>query len=159
MLEYKKTIVLPNFKTPPMYYNNTDLKLNVKPSNIKGGGNGIFSYETIIKKDQRIGFYVGQLKKADHNCVGDYSFTLTKIWYIDARKYPRSYMAMINDSHNSTFIDNCMFETITIDENGKKLCGKNRRICLKATRDIYMGEELFASYGEEYWNCSSREHL
>ena len=154
-----KVIVLPKFEIPPLYWNNTDLKLNVKPSNIKGAGNGIFSFEPLIKKNQRIGFYAGKLTKADDSCVGDYSFTLTKTWYIDARSYPRAYTAMINDSHNSSFTNNCEFETITVDEDNNKLKGKNQRICLKASRDIYMGEELFASYGEEYWNWSSREHL
>jgi SET domain-containing protein len=159
MTSNKKTIVLPKFELPPLYYNNTELKLNVKPSHISGAGNGIFSYEKIIKKDQRIGFYEGKLIKANGDDVGDYSFTLTKCWYLDAVKYPRAYIAMINDAHNSKFNNNCEFVVLSKDKDGNVLRGKNQRIYLQAIRDIYMGEELYASYGEEYWNCTSREHI
>jgi len=57
-----KVIVLPKFEIPPLYWNNTDLKLNVKPSNIKGAGNGIFSFEPLIKKHLKM-YIIGILRK------------------------------------------------------------------------------------------------
>ena len=52
---------------------------------------------------------------------------------------------MINDAHNSSFENNCEFRLI----NKKKVF--DRKICLYTIKDIKKGEELFASYGEDYW--------
>ena len=109
-----------NYELPPMYWNNTDLLLNVDKSNIPEAGLGIFTYES-IKKDQFIGYYEGVLKKEkDEECVGDYSFTLSPAWYLDARRYPRAYIAMINDSYKSKFSTNCEFVKLIEDDDGNK---------------------------------------
>lgn len=150
--------VIVDYKLPPMYWNNTELLLNVEKSNIPQAGLGIFTYEP-IKKGQFIGYYEGVLKKEGRECVGDYSFTLSNVWYLDARRYPRAYTAMINDSYKSKYTTNCEFAKISHDDEGNKLSSKNRKISLEATRDIMPGEELFASYGEEYWECESRKHI
>lgn len=147
-----------NYKLPPMYWNNTELLLNVEKSKITNAGLGIYTYEN-IKKGQHIGFYEGKLKKEGNECVGDYSFTLSKLWYRDASPYPRAYIAMINDSYNSNFTVNCEFVKITHDDNGKKYKVKDIKIELQAIRDIAFGEELYASYGEDYWDCESRKHI
>lgn len=137
-----------------LYYNNTDFVLNVEKSNIEKAGAGIFAYQ-FIEKDQIIGYYEGQLTKTSDKCVGDYSFSLNKTWYLDARYYPRAYTAMINDAYKSKFKNNCEFGIETRDENGKKYLAKDRKIYLKAIKDIYFGEELFASYGKDYWDCKN----
>lgn len=150
MLE--NVIQLPKFVAPVTYYNDTDHILNVKKSQIKKAGNGIYSYERLIKDGEIIGYYNGKLTEVKKGrCVGDYSFELNKKWYINAETYPRSYMAMINDAYSSKFTNNCEFVLINCDENGKKLVGKNMLVALQAIRDIHFGEELFASYGETYW--------
>lgn len=152
-------IYLPKFVAPVTCYNNTDHILSIKKSQIKKAGNGIYSYERLIKEGEIIGYYEGKLTKSKAGeCVGDYSFELNKHWYIDARDYPRAYTAMINDAYSSKFTNNCEFVLINHDENGKKLVGKNMMIALQAMRDIHFGEELFASYGEPYWECESRKH-
>jgi SET domain-containing protein len=57
---------------------------------------------------------------------------------------------MINDAHGSKFKNNCEFRMELKDKNGKYKCHE-RKICLYTLRKIKFGEELYASYGEEYW--------
>lgn len=135
-----------------IFWNNTKYILNVEESKIPKSGNGIFSYQ-IIPKETLIGYYEGEIKEDDSSCVGDYSFSLSKKIYIDARSFPRSYIAMINDSHGSEFKNNCEFRMQLTDDNGKKLKAKERKITLWSIRKINIGEELYADYGEDYWKC------
>ena len=52
---------------------------------------------------------------------------------------------MINDAKNSQFVNNCEFRII------EKKIKKNNKICLYSIKDIKRCDELFASYGDEYW--------
>jgi hypothetical protein len=133
-----------------LYYNNTKFILNIEDSKIENAGKGVFTYE-FIPKNTFIGYYIGEIKKMSHECVGDYSFSLSEKYYIDANKDVRCYIAMINDSHNSKYKNNCEFR-ITKTENGKKLKPKQRKISLWSIKDISKYSELYASYGDEYWN-------
>lgn len=125
------------------FYNNTNFILNVKKSNIKNAGNGLYSVQN-IPKDTMIGFYKGNILFGN-NKITDYSFEISPKYFIDASEFPRCYIAMINDAQNSQFVNNCEFRMI---ENKIK---KNNKICLYSIKDIKKGDELFASYGEEYW--------
>jgi hypothetical protein len=49
-------------------------------------------------------------------------------------------MGMLNDSNNSGYINNCKF---FVD-------GDN--VTILSIKDISIGEELFISYGSEYWS-------
>lgn len=145
------------FFKEPLYWNNTKLILNVEPSNIPNAGNGIFTYQP-IKKESLIGYYDGVLKKDDGSCVGDYSFSLNKSWYVDARTFPRAYIAMINDAHGSKFKNNCEFRLEIEDPvTGKRRKPHERKVTLWALKNIKPGEELFADYGADYWKCD-RSH-
>ena len=139
-----------NLNETNIYINNTEHILNVEPSNIKCAGNGIFTYKD-IPKETLIGYYKGTLKKTSNECVGDYSFSLSKQYYIDASSFPRSYIAMINDAHGSKFKNNCEFRIELYDDNGKKYKCSERKISLWSLKKIKTGSELFASYGEDYW--------
>jgi len=146
-----------DFSLGPLYWNNTKLILNVEPSNILNAGNGIFTYQP-INKETLIGYYDGVLKKDNGKCVGDYSFSLNKTWYVDARTFPRAYIAMINDAHGSKFKNNCEFRLELEDPiTGKRRKACDRKITLWALCDIKSGEELFADYGTDYWKCD-RSH-
>jgi len=125
------------------YYNNTEFILDIKPSNIKNGGSGLFSIQN-IPKDTMIGYYKGDILSGN-NKVTDYSFQISAKYFIDAKEFPRCYIAMINDAKNSQFENNCEFRII---EHKIK---KNSKICLYSIKDIKKGNELFASYGDEYW--------
>lgn len=143
-------------KMPEFYWNNTDLPLIIKTSQIPNAGNGVWT-ETHIPSGTRIGFYEGRVL-CDENKITDYSFTLSKKWFVDGLYYPRSIIAMINDVYNTEFATNCEFDVQTRDiETGELLPCKSRRVFLVATEDIPKGTELFASYGDEYWECEQRQ--
>ena len=125
------------------YYNNTKFILDIKPSNIKNGGNGLFSLQN-IPNETMIGYYIGDILSGN-NKVTDYSFQISKKYFIDAKEFPRCYIAMINDAKNSQFVNNCEFRII------EKKIKKNNKICLYSIKDIKRCDELFASYGDEYW--------
>ena len=125
------------------YYNNTKFILDIKPSNIKNGGNGLFSLQN-IPNETMIGYYIGDILSGN-NKVTDYSFQISKKYFIDAKEFPRCYIAMINDAKNSQFVNNCEFRII------EKKIKKNNKICLYSIKDIKRYDELFASYGDEYW--------
>ena len=125
------------------YYNNTKFILDIKPSNIKNGGNGLFSLQN-IPNETMIGYYKGDILSGN-NKVTDYSFQISKKYFIDAKEFPRCYIAMINDAKNSQFVNNCEFRII------EKKIKKNNKICLYSIKDIKRYDELFASYGDEYW--------
>ena len=125
------------------YYNNTKFILDIKPSNIKNGGNGLFSLQN-IPNETMIGYYKGDILSGN-NKVTDYSFQISKKYFIDAKEFPRCYIAMINDAKNSQFVNNCEFRII---ENKIK---KKNKICLYSIKNIKRCDELFASYGDEYW--------
>lgn len=143
----------PELSNSCLYWNNTKLILNVEASKIPNAGNGIFTYKN-IPKETLIGYYEGELKKDNGTCVGDYSFSLNKQWFIDARNYPRSYIAMINDVHGTKYKYNCEFRMENEDENGKKRKPQDRKITLWSIKNIKAGEELYADYGKDYWKCS-----
>lgn len=138
----------------PIYWNNTKFILDVSTSKIPNSGNGIFTYQN-IPPETLIGYYEGFLKEDDGSCVGDYSFSLNKKWYIDARSYPRSYIAMINDSHGTKFKNNCEFRIELEDPiTGKKRKPHERKITLWSIKNIKFGQELYADYGIDYWKCN-----
>jgi len=143
-------------KSPEFYWNNTDLLLRVRTSQIPNSGNGVWS-DTFIPSGTRIGFYEGQILCGDEN-ITDYSFTLNKKWFVDGSRFPRSIIAMINDTYKTDFKTNCEFDVQTRDiETGELLIGKKRRVFLASTEDIEPRTELFASYGDEYWECEHRQ--
>lgn len=136
-------------------YNNTDKLLFIKKSNIKNAGNGVFTLQN-IKKGEEIGIYDGTRKKAHKTQTdfGDYSFSLSNVYYIDSSSFPRSIIAMVNDAtHDKKYKNNCEFILEKYDKKGKKLKECKRNIVLYSTKEIKRGEELFASYGDDYWSC------
>lgn len=148
-----------NLKISPenLCYNNTDILLELKTSTIPNSGRGLFLKEERINEGQLIGYYDGDVTKDDKK-LSDYSFTLDDDWFVDGLEFPRCYIAMINDPYGSEFECNCEFQLLTQDEKtNKTLPPHKRKIYLVALRDIERGEELFASYGEDYWSCKTRQ--
>lgn len=131
------------------YYNNTKFVLNIEKSKIEKAGLGVFTYQD-IPKNTLIGYYEGDLKEFTDECVGDYSFSLSDKYYINADKNIKCYIAMVNDTHNTKFIHNCEFR-ITETKNGKKLNEYERMISLWSIKNIKKYNELYADYGPDYW--------
>jgi hypothetical protein len=123
----------------PSYYHTSKFKIEIRDSNIKGAGQGVFTAEE-IPENTLIDDYLGTYQSIP---TSRYYFYIKEGVGIDAGNYPRSYMGMINDSFNSNFHNNCTF---IIDET------KNT-VSVESLRHIEAGEELFISYGDSYWNC------
>jgi SET domain-containing protein len=129
-------------------YNNTTWSLEVRESGIHEAGRGLFTLED-IPKDVFIGYYEGTITR-DPKKLSLYSFEISPKYVIDALAYPRCYLAMVNDARNSKFKYNCEFRM----ESHKSV--KKRKIALYSTKKILKGSELFANYGDDYWNTVSK---
>lgn len=133
--------------------------LYVDTSNIKNAGNGLFAGPFGFKKGDRIGEYSMdeikvQLKDLDkRSSKPDYSYTFCErqkrgqaeddvnCW--DALDYRTTIIRYANDATNSKFKNNSyFFETKRDGET---------RVYLVASKKIEPLEEIFVSYGSDYW--------
>jgi SET domain-containing protein len=132
------------------YYHKSKFNLYIDNSKIINSGLGVFTKE-FIPKDSFIDEYYGEI--IDYLYGGDYYFKIDKDYGINAEKFPRCYMAMLNDAGykplskrklkkfiEHSFINNCYFKI------------EDRKIKIFSKDDILERTELFISYGSEYWN-------
>ncbi len=133
------------------YYHNSLYNLYLKKSKIQNGGIGVYTHED-IPEGKIIDEYIGDITSVS---IGHYTLCINDGIYIDAYNYPRCYMAMINDgsfvskknknkNNNIKYENNCEFYV------------KGKKAYVKSLREIKAEEELFISYGEDYW--SSRDY-
>lgn len=122
--------------------------LRIKPSQISNSGDGL--YTTVdIKKGQRIGFYDG--KKMSHAAYkanpSGYGLTLDRKTIVDAKSTQSGPMRYINHCRTTNKRSGqCKGNNAKYAPNHRK-----KRISVKATKKIKAGEEIFASYGRNYW--------
>lgn len=120
----------------------------VKKSNIPNAGKGLF-IKRDAKKGERIVEYIGEIiteaeldRRAEKDIYG-YAFYISKRKCIDAYYLPEELARYANDAKGLTRVkglkNNCSYEI-----------WKNRG-WIKAERNIKAGEEIFVSYGDEYW--------
>ncbi len=143
------------------YYHNSEFNLYLSQSQIKNAGFGVFTKD-IIKANSKIDEYTGDI--LEYITGGDYVLKINDNYHIDAFNYPRCYMAMLNDAE---FIPKKIIKKkkkridITPDghynnnnllQNNCKFVIENNRGYVYSIRDIYPNEELFISYGSDYWN-------
>lgn len=124
------------------YYSTSTYGLIIKPSKILGAGLGVYTLET-IPKDAVIGEYLGRVTSTrikDH----DYTVYVNKRCSIDAKEFPRCYMAMINDAHGTSFVNNCSLRKVGC------------RVYVIALTEILPDQELYVSYGSGYWASRSK---
>ncbi len=132
------------------YYHKSIYNLYVKDSGIINSGLGVFTRD-FIPKETFIDEYYGEI--IDYLYGGDYYFRIDNDYGINAEKFPRCYMAMLNDADykpkskrklrtfiSHDFINNCYFKI------------EDRKIRIFSKEDIHENTELFISYGSEYWN-------
>jgi hypothetical protein len=131
---YKNKIIYKEEKEE--YYHNSKYNLKIHNSNIKLAGKGVFTEEP-IPINSFIDFYTGD-SYYNVKC-GMYFVEISDIYGINAIAFPRCYMAMINDAYNSQYTNNCEIRI------------ENDNIEIWSLRNIEKGEELFFSYGNEYW--------
>jgi hypothetical protein len=124
------------------YYNNSQYKLKLDISTIKNAGIGVFALEPIAK-NKFIGYYEGDV--IFHIHCGSYYMSISDECGINAVCYPRCYMAMINDTYKTDYKYNCEF---IINENNSDY---NKKVEILSISDININDELFISYGNDYW--------
>lgn len=144
------------------YYHTSKFNLYVKESNIPNAGLGVYTHDT-IPKNTRIDEYKGVISRYTG---GAYALELTNGYRIDARELPRCYMGMINDcSHIQPKFRRKKGRNVDItpavyyDPSGNPLeincefviCYEEQRAYVHSIRDIQPEQELFISYGKDYW--------
>lgn len=118
----------------PSFYHTSPYTLDIRTSTITNAGLGVF-VEKNIPAGAYIDAYTGDLLSI---ATSLYYFQINEKVGIDAGSYPRCYMAMLNDGFEK---NNCMFR---VDE-------QTREVSVWSIRDVDAGEELFVSYGDDYW--------
>lgn len=122
--------------------------LAVKKSTLPGAGKGLFTKRD-IKKGERFVEYLGEViteaeldRRAENDIYG-YAFFISKKKCIDAYYTPEALARYANDAKGIVKIkglrNNCCY-TIW-----------KQRGWIQAERNIKAGEEIFVSYGAEYW--------
>lgn len=132
-------------------YHKSKFNLEISISRIESSGFGVFTND-FIPRDSLIDMYYGREIKGLYG--GDYYFKIDEMIGIDALDSPRCYMAFLNDSNyrpvskrglkkfkEHYFTNNCRFQVDKI----------NKTVSVYSIIDINPGEELFISYGYEYW--------
>ena len=118
----------------PSYYHTSSYTLDIRASTITNAGLGVF-VEKNIPAGAYIDMYTGDLLSI---ATSLYYFQIDDGIGIDAGSYPRCYMAMLNDGFEK---NNCEFR---VDD-------ETRQVSLWSIRDVVAGEELFVSYGNDFW--------
>ncbi|MDZ4668892.1 MAG: SET domain-containing protein [bacterium] len=128
------------------------MDLEIKKSHIPGAGKGLFA-SALFKRGDRVIEYTGdiitwaQCKKRNETLdgVGAYYFYVSAKKCVDAQNCLDSLARYANDAAGFVRIDgirnNSRFEVI----RGKPF--------IIASRNIKPGEEVFVSYGKEYWDA------
>ncbi|WP_246284996.1 SET domain-containing protein-lysine N-methyltransferase [Winogradskyella wichelsiae] len=126
--------------------------LYIQPSQIKNAGNGLFTAMEIYE-DEIISLFKGEIINNDEAKLraeqnnDKYFINLLDDTIMDSM-HTDCYAKYANDaeglSTSSKFKNNT---TITLDED--------HNVCIKASRNIEPGEELFCGYGESYWEKHS----
>ena len=126
--------------------------LYIQPSQIKNAGNGLFTAMEIYE-DEIISLFKGEIINNQEAAIrakqgnDRYFINLLDDTILDSM-HTDCYAKYANDaeglSTSSKFKNNT---TITLDED--------YNVCIKASRNIEPGEELFCGYGESYWEKHS----
>jgi SET domain-containing protein len=121
--------------------------LYIRKSQIPGSGDGLFTAIPIYK-DEVISIFKGEIlsdKEAHFRAInGDdgYFINMPDGAILDSMKV-KCFAKFANDALGlvkTKYKSNC---SILLDENGS--------VCIVANRNIMKGEEIFCSYGKEYW--------
>jgi SET domain-containing protein len=121
--------------------------LYLNHSELKGAGKGLFT-SIKIYKDEVISLFKGEILsdkeaafRAKNNLDG-YFINMLDGTIMDSNKV-KCFAKYANDAEG--------FSTMKFKNNSKITLDENEEVCLVALRNIKVGEEIFCSYGKEYW--------
>jgi len=121
--------------------------LVVKSSSIPKAGKGLFT-KTFIAKGEIIAEYKGKVttwEGADHaNGRNRYLYYINKNHVIDANNRRTALARYANDGNG--------YRRLSGVFNNSTYIIKNRKVFIKAIKNIPPGSEILVSYGKEYWN-------
>jgi len=121
--------------------------LYVKESQIQDAGKGLFT-SIFIYKNEIISFFKGEIlsdQEADiraKNGKDSYFINMLDGTIMDSMNV-KCFAKYANDAEGFVKTDFKTNATLTIDDNNN--------VCLVAIRDLLIGEEIFCSYGNRYW--------
>jgi hypothetical protein len=118
--------------------------LRIKPSSLINGGKGLYNWKKPIRKGSIISKYTGryrtkqQIDKKYGDGRADYALCNSRGRCIDANHTTDGAARFVNDARNSPFQHNSVMRG-------------DQMFRLKATAKIPSHNEIFTSYGREYW--------
>jgi len=130
-----------------------DQFLTIKRSTLPGCGQGLFT-KKFISKGTIITEHTGKITTwraidfTDHN---PYLFYVTRNHIIDARDQYDSYARFVNDANGHKRVNGFT--------NNSKYVIIDKRVFIIAIKDISAGNEIFISYGKEYWEAMKANKL
>jgi uncharacterized protein len=128
------------------------MSLEIKKSRIPGAGKGLFA-KADFKRGERVIEYTGEIitwkecqkRNEALDGVGLYYFYVSDKKCIDAQNVPESLARYANDAAGFVrlpgFRNNARFEVI------------RSKPYIIASRNIKPGDEIYVSYGKEYWDA------
>lgn len=127
--------------------------LRVKRSRLPGAGKGLFA-QVDIAKGARIVEYKGKKRKwidvkheDGHN---GYLMRVSRSIVIDALPATRTFGRYANDAKGFARIEGL--------KNNAEYVSEGLRCFIEAKKNIRAGEEIFVSYGKEYWDLMRKIH-
>jgi uncharacterized protein len=128
--------------------------LKVKTSILPGCGKGLFT-KIFIPKGIIITEYTGKItsfKDADHDEGNNqYLFYVSRNHVIDARGHHESPGRFINDARGHKKI-------VGLTNNAKYIT-VGKRVFITAIKKILPNDEIFISYGKEYWDAVRENNI
>lgn len=122
--------------------------VEIRLSKIKDAGFGVFA-KTNIKKGDLISEFTGKLVRND-----DYDYWSKKEQFLYLIYWDENHKLDVenSDCFAKYANDACGINKIKGLKNNSKIAWHDDRLFLKAIKDIEKGEEIYVSYGKEYWN-------
>ncbi|MBL0358198.1 MAG: SET domain-containing protein-lysine N-methyltransferase [Chitinophagaceae bacterium] len=128
--------------------------LKVKDSNLPGAGKGLFT-KKFIPKGTLITEHLGKIStwnEADHDDGNNaYIYYVSKNHVIDAKDHSGSLAHFTNDARG--------YKKLIGFTNNSKYVERGKRVFIEATKDIQPNEEIFVSYGKEYWDVIRKNKI
>jgi hypothetical protein len=120
--------------------------LVVKRSTLPRSGKGLFT-KAFIPKHAKVAEYKGKIttwKDVDHDDgMNPYIYYVNRNHVIDAKNSKSSLAHFANDANGMSKVKQV--------RNNSAYTVENKRVFIKAIKDIQPGEEILVGYGKEYW--------